>query len=250
MTAPTNVTWRNRHECKFVVSETVADAVLRHVLPFVAPDEHAAKAGGHYPIASLYLDDRRQSLYRETIEGQAYRFKLRIRTYDDDAAKPLFLEVKRRHDKVVQKMRCPIPRHLLPAVLANEPVALPGAPAQKQASLAEFQRLMQLRHAEPVLVVKYQRSAWVGLDDPEVRVTLDRRLSVLPEREPRVRINDAGYRTVPTTGVILELKFTDRCPPWMLATMRACDLRRRSFSKYCHSVDALTHSRTVATRDQ
>jgi hypothetical protein len=61
-----------------------------------------------------------------------------------------------------------------------------------------------------------------------------------------VRVHDARFLTVPTSGVILELKFTDRIPPWMADAMRACDLRRRSFSKYCTSVDALTGRRSAA----
>jgi hypothetical protein len=138
------VSYRNRFECKFVVPESAVATVLRRVLPFVAPDPFAARRPDHtYTIASLYLDDQAQSLYRETSEGQSERFKLRVRAYDDDPAAPIFLEVKRRHDRVVQKLRCPIPRHLLPAVLAGECVELPGASPSKRASLAEFQRLMR-----------------------------------------------------------------------------------------------------------
>ncbi|MFY9344015.1 MAG: polyphosphate polymerase domain-containing protein [Planctomycetota bacterium] len=242
------MSYRNRHECKFLVPESTAAVVLRRVLPHVEPDPFARASADHsYPIASLYLDDQVQSLYRETVEGQSQRFKLRVRTYDDDPAAPVFLEIKRRHDKIVQKMRCPLGRHLLAAVLAGEAVELTGAHPGRQAALVEFQRLMQLRHAAPVVVVRYQRTAYIGLDDHEVRVTFDRRLSVLPETEPRVRIHDPAFRTVHTGGVVLEMKFTDRCPPWMLETMRICDLRRRSFSKYCNSVDALGSRRTAAT---
>lgn len=241
------MSYRNRFECKFVVPETTAMAVVARVLPFVAPDPHAAKRPDHsYTIASLYLDDHAQSLYRETTHGQAFRFKLRVRTYDDDPESPLFLEVKRRHDKVVQKLRCPIPRALLPEVLAGGAVVLPGAAASKHASLVEFQRLMLLRRAVPQVVVKYQRQAYASIDDPEVRVTVDRRLCAMVEREPKVAIRDGRFQTVPVGGVILELKFTDRCPPWMLAAMRSCELRRRSFSKYCTGVDALGERRTAA----
>jgi hypothetical protein len=234
------VSYRNRFECKFVVPESIATAVFRRVQPFVAVDPYGAHRPDHsYPVASLYLDSPSQRLYHETVDGLSERFKLRVRTYDDDPNSPLFLEVKRRHDRVVQKLRCPIPRHLLPAVLAGEPVELPGNSATKQRSLAEFQRLMLLAQAVPQATVKYQRQAYVGLDDPEVRCTADRRLCALPEPEPRLRMHDPDYRTVPTHGVILELKFTDRMPPWMVDAIRAHDLQRRSFSKYCTSVDAL-----------
>lgn len=234
------MTYRNRHECKFVVPEAVAQAVLRRVQPFVAPDPHAAHRPDHsYSIASLYLDDPQRSLYRETVEGLPFRYKLRVRAYDEATGQPLFLEIKRRHDRVVQKLRCPIPRGLLEPLLAGQPIAVPDAPPQKQASLAEFQRLVQLRRAEPCAIVRYQRQAYVGLDDPEVRVTVDRRLCAMPTREPIVRLHGQGFVTVPTHGVILELKFTDRIPPWMTLVIRDRELHRRSFSKYCHSLDAI-----------
>ena len=240
MNAPAAAMYRNRHECKFVVPEAQAQHVLHLVRPFVEPDPHARAHADHsYTIASLYLDDRHRSLYRETVEGQRERYKLRVRSYGDGPGQPVFLEIKRRHDRVVRKLRCAIPPELLPTVLSGRAVDLPGASPNRQAALAEFQRLAGLRQAEPVAVVRYQRQAYVGLDDTEVRVTVDRRLCALATREPAVTMSGPGFVTVPVHGVILELKFTDRCPAWMAATIRNLELHRRSFSKYCTSLDAL-----------
>lgn len=234
------MSYRNRHECKFVVSEAVARLVLRRVMPFVRPDAHAARAAGDaYPISSLYLDDRAHSLYRESKDGLAYRYKLRVRSYSDDPAQPVFVEVKRRHDRIVQKMRCAVPRDRLADVLAGRAVAPVDARADAGASLAEFQRLVQVRRAVPAVIVNYHRQAYVGLDDEEVRVTIDRDLCALPTSDPVVRVDTAGFVVVRSPGVVLELKFTDRSPPWMTEAIRACQLRRQSFSKYCSAFDAL-----------
>lgn len=238
------MSYRNRHECKFVVPEATAQQALRAVRPFVAPDPYAAASPTHsYPIVSLYLDDARRSLYGETVEGLAQRFKLRVRAYDDHPDAPVFLEVKRRHDKVVQKLRCPLPRPFLADALAGAPIDVPGASPQKRASLGEFQRLLLLRRAAPAAIVRYERQAYVGLDDPEVRVTVDRRLCAMPTDRPEVTFDGPGFRGVPLPGVILELKFTDRMPPWMHGVVVANDLHRVSCSKYCHSLDALAGGR-------
>jgi hypothetical protein len=231
---------RNRHECKFVVPEDVAQHVLRRAAPFVAPDPFAQRSADHtYTIASLYFDDARRALYRETVEGLALRYKLRVRSYSDDPAVPVFVEIKRRLDRVVQKVRCPIARALLPDVVAGRAVAPDGASQAQLAALREFQRLLAQRRATPRAVVRYQRQAYVGFDDPELRVTVDRRLCALDTDEPAVRIEQPGFVAVPGRGVILELKFTDRMPPWMLGAVHACELRRDSYSKYCHALDAL-----------
>lgn len=238
------MSYRNRHECKFVVHEATAERVLRAVQPFVAPDPNAAASPTHsYPVVSLYLDDVRHSLYAETVDGVCQRFKLRVRAYADHPNAPLFLEVKRRQDKVVQKLRCPLPRGFLADALAGAPIDVPGASPQKRASLGEFQRLLLLRRAVPTAVVRYEREAYVGLDDPEVRVTVDRRLCCMPTDRPEVVFDGPGFRAVPLPGAILELKFTDRMPVWMHRVIAANDLRRVSCSKYCHSLNSLAGGR-------
>ena len=234
------MTYQNRHECKFLLSEDVACRLLQRVNPFVLPDPHAAKSPTHsYSIASLYLDDEAGNLYRETEGGLPFRYKLRIRSYSDDAATPVFLEVKRRYDRVVQKLRCPIQRSWLPKLLLEGQDEVPDLSASKQASLREFLRLVRLRRAVPRVTVRYERQAYVGRDDDQLRVTFDRRLAALVEAAPIVCMHADHYESVPQHGVVLELKFTDRCPQGMLNAVRVFELRRQSCSKYCTSIDAL-----------
>src|SRR5687767_14413648 len=100
-----------RFECKYLVTEAVAQSVRQFIAPMVQPDEHARRRPGcTYPIVSLYLDSPRFTLGRETLEGQSNRFKLRVRAYDEDPAGRLFLEIKRRRNLIVQKLRCPLAR--------------------------------------------------------------------------------------------------------------------------------------------
>lgn len=235
--ASTQLQWQ-RFECKYLVPESIAARVRAAVAPFVQPDAHAAdRPGFSYPIATLYLDGSDLALYRETVEGKQHRYKLRIRAYADDADVPLFAEVKRRHNGVVHKRRCPVPRQALAAVAAGDPAAVPGLPANKRASLQDFCRLVQLQRAVPNVVVRYDREAYVGITEPEVRVTFDRRLRALATAQPVLRMHDPRLQPVPTNGVVLELKFTDRCPSWLLQVVQRLDLRRISFSKYCRSID-------------
>ena len=238
--------YQNRHECKFVVTEAVAADVLRSVQPHVGPDPYAAAQPDHsYEIASLYLDDPFDTLYRETVEGCAERYKLRVRSYGDDAkneARTVFLEVKRRYNSIVRKLRCPVPHDLLEGLLHGANIthdeALSVLPDRYRPALNEFLRLAAMRSARPRCTVRYRRQAYVGIDDLDTRVTFDRHLSTLPTESARVQHRAPCYIAVPTGGVILELKFTDRTPPWMAATIRKLELQRRSFSKYCSSVDA------------
>ena len=241
------MTWHNRHECKYVVPPAVAEQLLRRVEAHVAPDQHAAKIGGTYPISSLYLDDAVNTLYRETVEGRAHRFKLRIRSYEDRADLPVFLEVKRRHNGIVQKLRCPVPRQALPDLLRGDTTVVPELPPHQRQPLEEFVRLQQMQRAFPKLLVRYRRQAFVGCDEPTVRVTFDREMAASVEAESLVR-HSGRFERLPLPGVIVEIKFTDQCPAWLTTSVRACELQRRSFSKYCRSAEALTDVGHAAMR--
>ena len=211
------------------------------------PDQHAAKADGSYPICSLYLDDAVNTLYRETVEGRANRFKLRIRSYGDRTDLPVFLEVKRRQNRIVQKLRCPVPRQALPGLLRGDTTVLPELPPHHRQPLEEFVRLQQMQRAFPKLLVRYRRQAFVGRDEPTVRVTFDREMAASVEAESLVR-HSGRFESLPLPGVIVEIKFTDQCPTWLTNSVRACELRRRSFSKYCRSAEALTDVGHAAMR--
>jgi hypothetical protein len=239
-----------RHECKYLVSETTARAMRASVLPFVAPDAHAAIQPGHsYPIVSLYLDSASLALHRETIEGQLDRFKLRVRSYGDEPAAQVFLEVKRRHDRVVNKLRCPVARLDATALLARHAdlAAAALADPRHQRARAEFMRLMLRFDARPTVLVRYDREAYVGAFDPSVRVTFDRRLAAARTERPEVRMQGPAFSVVEGSLVIVELKFDDRCPSWLAAAVQTHGLRRRSYSKYSMSMAATSRRGSAAT---
>lgn len=227
-----------RFECKYLVPESVAQRIVRSATPFLVPDPYAARLPGFtYPICSLYLDSENLRLYRETREGLRTRFKLRIRAYSDDPRLPVLFEIKRRADRVVYKTRTVIPRAVLPALIAGRQVALRGLSEAKRAGIDEFVRLMLETRARPRVLVRYDREAYVGATDPDVRVTLDRRLRAAETSRAELRLEGPGFRTVGERSVILELKFNERCPAWLVQLIQRFELRRTSYSKYCATIE-------------
>lgn len=237
-----------RFECKYLVPEAVAQRIARSAAPFLTPDPYAAKRPGYtYPISTLYLDSEDLRLYRETREGQRTRFKLRIRAYSDDADAPLLFEIKRRADGIVRKWRSVVPRPALPALVAGRQIELPGVRDQQRLWLDEFVRLMLAVRARPRVLVRYDREAYLGVTGPDVRVTFDRRLQAATQDRAEVRMGGAGFRSVGERQVILELKFNDRCPAWLLQLVKRFELRRTSYSKYCVAIDCALGRQAIAS---
>ena len=227
---------RSRYELKYLIDEPCARQVRDFVRSYLARDRHAKPEKRYaYPIYTLYLDDPGLSLYRATVQAQKNRFKLRVRYYDHRPASPLFFEIKRRVNEVIFKQRALVRREALGALLRGEPplrrACFEEDDAESYDVLCEFTRLANSLHAQPNIIVYFEREAWISPADTNVRVTFDRAAACaryVPDLDPP-HWTDARVRQV-----ILELKFDDRFPTWMRDLVECCDLHRSSMGKYAH----------------
>jgi hypothetical protein len=227
----------DRFECKYLITEAQAHAVRRYLAPYVEPDPHAAGRPDHrYPIASLYLDTPDLRLHRETVEGLRNRYKLRVRSYSDDANTPVFLEIKRRNNQVTQKQRCAARRSDVLGLLTTGERNGKHMPPADRKVFDEFAQRLQHIGARPIVVVRYEREALCGIFDPHARVTFDRQIRARSVDGPRLRVQDSFWELVEGRRVVLELKFNGQCPFWMQNAIHRLGLVRTSFSKYCHAV--------------
>jgi hypothetical protein len=91
----------NRFEVKYLVATRTVPALVEEFAEYTKPDPH--DHGDGYKIASVYWDTADFRFFWEKIEGTKFRRKLRFRRYDDQP--PVFVEVKQREDRTVQKRR-------------------------------------------------------------------------------------------------------------------------------------------------
>src|SRR5258708_7312091 len=110
-----------RMELKYIVNENVASGVRSFIGCFLEIDEFGAGLPDFsYPVHSLYLDSDDLALYRQTINGNPNRFKLRLRFYDDDETAPVYLEVKQRLNAAILKQRVGVRRAAIPQILSGQ----------------------------------------------------------------------------------------------------------------------------------
>jgi hypothetical protein len=105
-------------------------------------------------------------------------------------------------------------------------------------AINQFQLYLSNVRARPAILVRYMRQAYEGNDQNRVRVTFDRELAYKTTSLAQVRFGGRGWQRSPFTisGVILEIKFTDRYPAWLGRLIKHFNLRSRSISKYASSL--------------
>jgi len=233
----------SRYELKFLIGEATAVSVRNFVRAYLDPDPFMSAVGPKgYVVESLYMDTPNQACYRQTKDGVRNRYKLRIRTYEDGAASPAFLEVKKRTADTIHKARAAIAQSAVTDLLsgrAGSPIELIDSTSEKRRSLELFRRKMAEIGARPSAFVRYVREAYVPRAGNVARVTFDRGLTGADYSGTFER-PDGDWRPAMGRGqVVMELKFTERFPVWMRELTHTFGLRRSPFPKYVHCVDAL-----------
>jgi SPX domain protein involved in polyphosphate accumulation len=230
---------KQRFEQKYIVDERVAFAIRDFLGSYLELDEYGATQPLHsYPVHTLYLDSPDLILYQKTINGEKNRFKLRLRFYENGDDSPVYAEIKRRVNNVIQKRRAAVRREAVRWILAGHCGAdfLHHGGPEDFAALDAFCTLLNRLGARPQVHVSYLREAWMSQASDSVRVTIDRQVRSEPRKELSLRHEMSNPIHVFRNGVVLELKFTDRYPNWFRELVQAFGLRQGSAAKYVDGV--------------
>lgn len=228
-----------RLELKYLLDEKTARQVRRWIRPYCRPDPHNQKCDTDgsegYPLKSLYLDTPSLAFHHAKEQGAPKRFKLRVRSYRglDTAC----VEIKRRSSDIVLKRRVLVAREGLRETLRGAGKPWDGTSASRNV-LEDYSRLVLATGAEPKLIVKYHREAYVSTVDTYARVTFDRRIAF--QRTDQWSLQSQGrvwhklddHRPGRSPLVVLELKCETMVPAWLVDLVRHAQLRRASVSKY------------------
>lgn len=234
---------RQRREIKYIISEDVALKVRSYLSSYLEPDEFAVgKPDNSYAVHTLYLDSNQLQTYHAANNGERNRFKLRIRYYDGDPWSPVAFEIKRRINEGIVKQRARVKREAVRALLAGaspSPEFLHSPKPQEWNDLQDFWLLVERLQAAPRAHNAYMREAYLNQPEASVRVTLDRAVRMGPEFSWDLGTELTDGVEVFAGVVILELKFTDRMPTWMIEMVRGFELKSSGAAKYVQGVELL-----------
>ena len=225
-----------RRELKFVIHHSVKRSLLerwkRYLVRAPFTNEQCVT-----PILSQYYDSPDLTFYVEKLDGLPIRNKVRLRVYNQRfvAGQTAFLEIKHRANDLVRKCRYRIP-DFHPGWLDCSTWEFDD-PRMESAFLGLRERNRLRRSAQ----VYYQREAYEGAMEADVRVTFDTALVGLHPGEVLTRelLFSPARRLMPDTLTILEVKSTRGMPRWLHEGVEAAELQQRTIPKYITAVEVL-----------
>lgn len=242
-----DVTRFERLELKYLIDEQLARVLQAEIAPYCVADEHNPVSGKGYDIFSLYLDTPSNTFYRAKLRNEPDRLKLRARTYSP--VSPVHLEVKRKCRDVIEKTRVSVEREVVERAASGLENPIVDTPSQ-WGYLQRFAYLMTLTGAGPILLVKYEREAYVSAVDRYARVTFDRNVFAQRVHGWDLVGQETAWHSLEAdwiadggpSPVLLELKCETLVPYWMSALIQRHNLRLQGFSKYTRGLE-LTEGR-------
>ena len=212
-----------RYELKYLLTLAQKERILAAMEPYMALDKY-----GRTTIRNLYFDTDTYRLIRRSIEKPIYKEKLRIRSYSKaDAESTVFVELKKKYDKVVYKRRLPLPeRDAMAWVNGTAP-----CPVDSQISREIDYVLRYYGGLRPSVYLSYEREAYYEKSGGDFRVTFDD--NILCRTNGLSLCAEVGGDTILDTGLVLmEIKCSGGIPLWMVEVLSRERIYKTSFSKY------------------
>lgn len=219
-----------RHELKFYISWPQYEVLSRCLKGVLHLDANAVRNGGSYHIRSLYFDTIFDDALYDKISGVKDRDKYRMRIYNL-SDREIFLECKTKVGALISKRSVKISRDLAEQLMAGDPAGLENT---RSGLLRDVYREMRTRLLHPVVIVDYEREAYLHPAE-EVRITFDMKL------RSGLFSTDLFNKELPTVPVldneetlILEVKYNRFLPPYIaeLISFACPEAVQSAISKY------------------
>lgn len=180
-------------------------------------------------ICNVYYDTPDYLLISRSLEKPVYKEKFRLRSYGvPEETGKVFMEIKKKYDGVVYKRR----------VRASELDAvnfMRGGPEPKVNNRQIMNEIewfcKSYPKLQPGMFLAYDRYAFRGKEDPELRVTFDWNIRFRTEKMNLV-FGDYGESLFDDDLCVMEIKIPGAAPMWLTQILSALEIYPTSFSKY------------------
>lgn len=218
-----NITYSfERVEKKYLLTPAQYQDFKNRIHTYIEEDTYS-----HYTICNIYFDTNSYELIRESLRKPPYKEKLRMRSYGTPNKKDtVFLELKKKYDSTVYKRRISCSLEEAQAFLKRGD-AIQG----NEQVFQEISYFMNFYHPYPKLFLAYDRFAYRGIYEQDLRLTFDFNIRSRTE-ELDLAYGDYGHPYFPKEDVLMEIKVAQALPLWLVAILSEMKLYPTSFSKY------------------
>lgn len=220
----------NRYENKYLIDERTLYKLQRRVSDYMEPDEYN-KEDKTYTITNLYYDTQDSHLIRTSLKKPKYKEKLRLRAYGvPDGDSEVYAEIKKKVNGLVNKRRSALRLDEAYDFLQTGMMPDPQ-PCHNRQVLCEISYILQRHDLCPVLYLAYDRRAYFGLGQHDLRISFD---SNIRTRRYDLKLEDGDYGDPLTDeGLwIMEIKVAQSMPIWLCRLLSENNIYPTSFSKY------------------
>ena len=221
-----------RYELKYEVNEAVLPLLRARLRAVMQPDRHSGPDG--YLVRSLYFDDLDCAAYRDKLNGNPERSKLRLRYYNGDESY-IVLENKEKLGRMTRKTAQEVSREVALAMVNGDRERCLEA---RGAVMDQFLARGGTRSLKPRVLVDYRRTAFV-YSVSNVRITLDEKVSTGLYRTDLFDREAARLPVLDPGRAVVEVKFDHFLPDHLNAALRDIPMVRLAVSKYVKCLGVL-----------
>ena len=211
-----------RYEKKYMITRSQYHELIERLIEKMTADQY-----GKHTICNIYFDTSDYGMIRRSLDKPVYKEKLRLRSYgvaQDEGT--VYIELKKKYDGVVYKRRVSMALRD-----ARKYLYYGVRPEDGGQILREIDHAVAFYQPRPMVYLAYERIAFFGNDDPELRVTFDMDIRA---RGYKLDLNRGSYGIplLEQGQLLMEVKIPEAMPVWMCHLFSELGIYPVSYSKY------------------
>lgn len=227
----------SRYELKYRLSYFQYLKMRNAIQPYMIMDPFTQFQEKHrYLVRSLYFDTDNYLSYDQKMNGDCDRVKLRLRTYPygEEYLRYVRVELKVRQGNRAVKKSVFVPleeyRHFMETYHWQSFV---------HPITNGFERTILKQYMRPKVLIEYDREGYQTRLKSGIRITFDHNLR--STHASGLFQEHCFYRYLYPRNVVLEIKFKDQLPNWLIALVRQQGLKIIANSKYTQCIQVSRH---------
>ena len=211
-----------RYEKKYRINREQYQELIRRIITRICPEPY-----GKHTICNVYFDTKDYAMIRHSLEKPVYKEKLRLRSYGTPRnGDMVYLELKKKFDGVVYKRRVSMKYEDAQKYLYDG-----ICPKDHSQVLKEIDYAVRCYQAQPAVYLAYERIAFGGKENPELRITFDMDIRA---RRYAVELGKGSFGTVflDKGMLLMEVKIPGAMPVWLSRIFSELKIYPESYSKY------------------